>query len=398
MLRDLEARKSPAPTGSGPRLVFQDLSSVPKAPVRRARLLWIALPALLMVVGAGLGIYVWQPWNGVINKVTITRPSEPVPAPKTTLSTATSTAEAEGVQNNADTELATKTVAEIKDAPIIAKNPGRVDAKTEAETKNVVVSTVKEPPPKTIKPSAPVKRETKVSTQTAARKPVPRLKSAAIPPPVRRIAATKEPQSPTGVEKKMHPPTAQERAESAYHEALDYLQQGRRADAEQSLISGLGVDATHIKGRELLAGLMLQQGHWRQAQELLKQGITVVPGHYAFVQLLARIQVEQGDEAGALALMERSAGQAQQDPGYLSFMATLYQRAGRHPEAVEAYSRAVRLNPQQGRWWLGLAISLEAAQNHGAAADAYQRAVQSGGLDSASRQYAQQRLVLLKNR
>jgi MSHA biogenesis protein MshN len=79
-------------------------------------------------------------------------------------------------------------------------------------------------------------------------------------------------------------------------------------------------------------------------------------------------------------------------------MATLYQRAGRHPEAVEAYSRAVRLNPQQGRWWLGLAISLEAAQNHGAAADAYQRAVQSGGLDSASRQYAQQRLVLLKNR
>ena len=394
MLRDLEARKSPAPSSPGPRLVFQDLSSVPKDPVRRTRSLWIALPALLIVGGASLGIYAWQPWNKTINATT-TRSSGLAPEPNATASAATSAPVREEARNNVEPNVLAKTASSSKSKSISANNRESRNSLPKAEPKTVVAATVKKPPSKPIKPSAPVKRQTKVSTLTSAEKPVQRRKTAAIPPVARKIAATGESQA---VEKKIRPLTAQERAETAYREALNYLQQGRRTDTENSLKLALGADAAHIKARELLAGVMLQQGHWRDAQDILKQGIAVVPGHYAFVQLLARVQVEHGDESSALALMERSAAQARQDPGYLSFMATLYQRAGRHAEAVKAYRGAIQMSPRQGRWWLGLAISLEAEQNHAAAADAYERAMRNGGLDRTSLRYAQERIAALKAR
>ena len=390
MLRDLEARKSPAPNGPKPRLVYQDLSSVPVSPLLHPRRWWrLAGLGLVVLIGVGAGVYVWQPWNGTNAPVTAHVASAP----------ANAQASPARVSDPAETVAWSSAVDATPDSKEGSTNTPAQDNSKSVPVAKPKAAAVRVPAPEAAPPTRkPITRPTKVSAGASAKKPVPGSKSAKVAPAVKTGAVNTPPAVSGNVEKKMHAPSAHERAEAAYREALNDLQQGRRADAEQSLKTALGNDATHVQARELLVGIMLQQGHWRDAQDILKQGITAVPDHYSFVQLLARIQVEQGDESGALALMQGSAVQARQDPGYLSFLATLYQRAGRHPDAVKVYKQALALKPEQGRWWLGLAISLEAQQDDTAAAQAYQRAVSSGGLDGSSLQYAQRRLTALKSR
>lgn len=200
------------------------------------------------------------------------------------------------------------------------------------------------------------------------------------------------------MDRKLKPLSPDEKAETEYRRAVELLEKGRAGDAERHLKAALGASETHVKARELYAGLLLQQGHWRETQQLLEKGIDKVPDYHPFAQLLARVYVEHGADQKALAVMERSRRAAADSPDYVAFLAILYQRAGRHAEAVKAYNEALALLPQEGRWWLGAGISLEAVQDWSAAGAAYQRAVDSGALDENLLTYARQRLAVVKNK
>jgi len=198
------------------------------------------------------------------------------------------------------------------------------------------------------------------------------------------------------VDKKLHPLTPPEQAESEYRQAASLLQQGRTADAEQHLRSAIEASAEHTRARELLAGLLLQQGHWHEAQQLLEQGVAKVSTYYPFALLLARIDVDHDSQSKALAVMEGSRQAGAGNADFMAFLAALYEREGKYTEAINAYTEAIKLNPREGRSWLGMGISLEAKQDWNAARAAYQRAIETGALDDKLQNYARQRLAAMK--
>ncbi len=200
------------------------------------------------------------------------------------------------------------------------------------------------------------------------------------------------------MDKKLKPPSPEERAENEYRQAVNLLQKGRTAEAEKRLKTALNVSPEHAATRELLAGLALQNGRWHEAQQILEQGIEKVPAHYPFALLLARIQVEHGSDQKALAVMESSRRAGAGSADYMAFLGELYRRAGNHVEAIKAYTEAIKLNPQEGRSWVGMGISLESAQDWKAAGEAYQRAIETGLLDDGLLKYARQRLIVVKNK
>lgn len=212
----------------------------------------------------------------------------------------------------------------------------------------------------------------------------PVSKSEAVPRPV--------------LEKKVKPLTPEQRAESEYRLAAAALQNKRSGEAESRLRVALTAQPTHLKARELLAGLLLQGGRWRDAQAQLEKGVDLHPLHYPFAQLLARVYVDHGQEKKALELLEKTRAAGSGDADYLAFLATLKQRAGRQDDAARNFRQALALRPQEGRWWLGLAISLEATGKWRESAEAYERAATSGSLDRKLQQYSQQRLAVVKNK
>jgi MSHA biogenesis protein MshN len=244
--------------------------------------------------------------------------------------------------------------------------------------------------------TAPVEKkrnETRQEKVTVASVEKPRAKEAG----TNSVPSSETAPAGTGVmDKKLRPPSSDERAEDEYHQAANMLQKGRAGDAERHLKSALDINAGHTKARELLAGLQLQNGHWREAEQTLEQGIAKVPAYYPFAQLLARVYVEHGANQKALDVMEGSRQAGAGDAEFMALLAALYQRAGDHAEAIKAYTEAIKLDPQEGRSWLGMGISLEAIQNANAASAAYQRALETGKLDENLLNYARQRLAVLK--
>lgn len=198
--------------------------------------------------------------------------------------------------------------------------------------------------------------------------------------------------------KKVRPFTADEKAESEFHQAVALLQKGRALDAEKHLEATIKINAEHTKARELLAGLLLQNGHWREAEQTLQQGIAKVPAYSPFAQLLARIYVDHGSNQKALAVMESSRRAGAGDAEFMAFLAEMYRRTGDHAAAIKAYTEAIKLDPQEGRSWLGMGISLEAIQDWNAAGAAYQRAIETGKLDENLLKYTRQQLDSVKKK
>jgi len=57
----------------------------------------------------------------------------------------------------------------------------------------------------------------------------------------------------------------------------------------------------------------------------------------------------------------------------------------------------IRHDSQQARWWVGMGVSLEAGGEVDDAISSYQTALQNSELDSALRQYSQNRMRFLRN-
>lgn len=188
----------------------------------------------------------------------------------------------------------------------------------------------------------------------------------------------------------------QQAADNAYRLAISHIQQGRMADAKQSLQLTLNYNPQNINARQLLVGLLVEEGQQSEAIALLQEGLKITPDHSQFSFDLARLQVETGDQKVALATLQSGLPMAGNNPQYHALLATLLQGEERHDEAVEHYMMALKADPAMPNWLVGIGISLQAQGKLDDATKAFKRAQESGLLTSELTLFVDQRLKQLE--
>lgn len=396
MLRDLEARQDPISNATA-KPVYQDLRPVRSgAGVSFMRAAVVVIIVLALAVGAYFGFEKVMGPQFSLPAIAVKSPSAVSPAVNAPIQEVVAPATPPPTTSSSMPEQPKPEEPKISVAPVV--QPPVVAAVT---TPPPAVAEPKPAPPPAAapRPSSPpstgtgiVKRGESLSTATRART------AAEVKAPKAKTDSDTASNTETGIvlDKKVRPLTAEENAEASYRRALRLIEQGRSEEAIHQLREALAAQPTHVKARELAAGIELQTGHWREAQGLLEEGLRHVSNNYLFARMLARVYVDHGAEGKALAVMESAAPQGSDDGEFSALLGLLYQRAGRHADAIKAYERAVSLQPNEARTWLGFAISLEGIEQWGAAKNAYRRA-QQGDLPPSLARYAEQRLAALKD-
>lgn len=188
----------------------------------------------------------------------------------------------------------------------------------------------------------------------------------------------------------------QQQAEYSYQKAVALLQQGRVAEAQESLGESIRVAPDHASSRQALAGILVEKKQYAQAEQLLREGLSRGGNQPEFAIAMARIQVERGDGRGALETLQQNLPGAKDHAGYQAFLAALLQRQGQHKPAIEHYLTALRLAPASASSLVGLGISLQAESHLAEAQEAFNRAKTSGGLSPELQQFVEQRLKQLQ--
>lgn len=186
--------------------------------------------------------------------------------------------------------------------------------------------------------------------------------------------------------------TPRERAESDYRKAIAVVNQGRMAEAIDTLLSALRHDGEHVPARQLLVKLQLEARRIDEAMQALRDGLQILPAQSAWAMALARLQVDRGDLPGAAQTLERSLPSGGGNADYQGFAGHVAYRLGRHREAVDHYQVATRLVPGDGRWWLGLGLAYDADGRANEAREALLRAKASGTLSAELLAVAEQKL------
>ncbi|RMG52469.1 MAG: hypothetical protein D6717_11910 [Gammaproteobacteria bacterium] len=195
------------------------------------------------------------------------------------------------------------------------------------------------------------------------------------------------------IEVRRAPPTPAERAAALRRQARQALAEGRAQRAEQLLREALALQPSEAATAEALATLLIRDGRKSEALSLLR-GALAQTEDARLRELAARLLVEQQRPQEALALLP--AEQVRGHPDLLGLKAALLQSLGRQREARDLYVQALALRPDHAPWWLGLGLALEAEGDGARALAAYRRALAGQGLDSAARDYVEQRIRSLE--
>lgn len=187
--------------------------------------------------------------------------------------------------------------------------------------------------------------------------------------------------------------TAQQRAESAYRNALVTLQDGRVQESISALEQAVKLDPHHESARQVLVGLLLENKRTDEAISQLQLGLTLDARQPAMAMLLSRLHIQRGG-SGIETLM-RTLPYAAGDGDYHAFLAGALQREQRHREAIEQYQAALHVVPQHGIWLMGLGISLQAEKRMAEAAAAFQRARKSPNLTPELQSFVDRQLQSL---
>lgn len=190
--------------------------------------------------------------------------------------------------------------------------------------------------------------------------------------------------------------TPQQKAESEYRQATQWQQQGRIAEAIQSLEQALKADPHHTAAFQLLIALFLESKRHDEAMVWLQRSLQNDINQPGLAMVLARLQVEKKQQANAIETLQKSLLAAAERPDYWAFLAALLQRESRHVEAAEMYARATKKSPQNGVWWMGMGISLQAENRSTEALDAFLHAKSATGLSAELMAFVEQKIVLLE--
>jgi MSHA biogenesis protein MshN len=202
--------------------------------------------------------------------------------------------------------------------------------------------------------------------------------------------------SQPGISKQIKQPTAREQAENEYRKGVASLNQGRMAEAQESLEAALNLYPGYHAARQALVGVLVESRKLADAERVLQDGVALAPAQIGFAMALARLQIDHGDVAQAATTLRKSLDYAQGSPEYVAFFAAALQRQGRHEEAIEQFQSALRARPNSGVWWLGLGISLQAANRAADAQEAFRRARAANNLSPELAAFVDQRLKQLQ--
>lgn len=198
------------------------------------------------------------------------------------------------------------------------------------------------------------------------------------------------------INKQIKQPTAREQAENEYRKGVAWLNQGRMAEAQESLEAALNLYPAYHAARQALVGVLVESKKLADAERVLQEGVALAPAQIGFAMALARLQIDHGDTVQAAATLRKSLDYAQGSPEYIAFFAAVLQKQGKHEEAIEQFQAALRARPSAGVWWLGLGISLQAANRASDAQDAFRRARAANNLSPELAAFAEQRLKQLQ--
>lgn len=375
MLRDLEGRRAQA-QDSKPSGALDNLSW-PATPRRSSNntldglrsVNWLRLGAIVAAVAILLSVYLWYSRGTSVDETPETVAQAPAPAQQA--------AEPGAGDVAAPQQVASESIP----APAVAATEAPPPTATDFATAETPAA-----PPVESAPVAQVQQEAKpagAAEAEPAREPRVARADEQAPPPASAI-------------KKPSAQGPDQLAERGYQEAVESLQNGKVAQAQQSLREVLAQQPRHHKSRQLLTEIYLRTGQTSEAENLLAAGAALDSRYTLFSKLHARLLAQRGDVSGALQILERHLAGADADAEYHALLAALYQRAADHGQAVTAYRTALRLEPGQGVWWMGLAISLEAQQDPGEALRAYRRAQDSGNLAGTALEFVQRKITRLE--
>lgn len=207
-----------------------------------------------------------------------------------------------------------------------------------------------------------------------------------------KVAATTRASAHTNANNTGKQVSPEQKSANTYRQALSNLQQGRIAEAQNSLFQSLEANPSNQDARQTLAGLLLDNNRKDEARVVLAAGLALAPEQTNFRVALARLQVELGDKSGALSTLEQGLAYANSNADYQSFLATLLQRVNRHEEAIHHYNMALTINAGSVNSLVGLGISLQALGKLENAQDAYARAQTFASLSPELTQFIDQQL------
>lgn len=361
VLIDLDRRAKTNHGVSANQPLFTNLHPVAISPLSSGKNRLLLLLGLLAVLGAGAWYY-WQPQH---QATIVSAPVQAVP----------------------DQPMVEATPAPGAVKNDLAQTPAPIASSTPTTTTPSVIEVSVPATQQDDRPAAPGNALPDDSTETDMK--LPGAEILAVPTAV-------TPDEPPQLQRIMHSPSTEEQAEDLYRRAVTLVRTGKVREGGEILRQSLLLDSRHTAARETLATLLLKERKLEEAKQLLSEGVALLPGYAPFSTQLARIYVEGGDEALAINLLEDNRDIANPDPAYLGLLGTLYQRASRHDAARDAFRQAIRLQSEEGRWWLGLGISSEALNDWITARDAFQRTLSTTPTDPKIRQYAEQRLLVVK--
>ena len=215
--------------------------------------------------------------------------------------------------------------------------------------------------------------------------------------PRAKESAPKPHRSPLGrLIKEKVPHNATEEVAIEYQQALQLLQQGKKAEASFALEQVLTKMPQHAEARTLLIDYYLDLKDSDKVAELLRDGLRLDPRKPGLIKQQALLLHEQGQYKQALSVLLSMPREQHADPEYKTLLALTYYHEGLFKLAQKYYSELLRQEPRNSRWLLGLAVTQDAAGGSTDALKNFSKVRTYGGLDSDTLKYIEQRISVLQ--
>jgi hypothetical protein len=169
--------------------------------------------------------------------------------------------------------------------------------------------------------------------------------------------------------------------------AVELMNSGRPADAEQLLLGMLDGRVDYDARRHLIA-LYERLGRPARLRTLLLASLQKYPRDTLFTTEYARLLFQAGGFREVIALLDANESL---DASQHAVLAASYQRLDRHADAIRHYRMALRQDAGNARNWVGLGISQEQSAAFADALESYREAARLGGLNGRLQAFVDRR-------
>jgi tetratricopeptide (TPR) repeat protein len=213
------------------------------------------------------------------------------------------------------------------------------------------------------------------------------------------IPNTIEPtQKPPFLEKKISSLTPKDLANKQYNLALQKIELGLHAEAEQMFVHILKDYPQHTLSRVQLSKLSILKNDYEKAEKWLNENPDYFSSHPAYLQTLALIYERTGKKREALKILEQVPAQHRKNVEFYSLLASLYQQTGNHVLAQRYYNGLLNREPNNTTWLLGLSISLDSGGEKKMALSHYKKILEKGELEPKILSFVQDRVKKLSGK